>query len=194
MAGCLSQEYLAGELGGGEDDEEVDENAGDFFHRRICYRTADWLVSRENPPAANRCYNRNNGIARAPYASRSPFSRLAVACGGGMEKANLPKPESPDDAAERFLSLWKDDKFQEMYTLLSVEARATIDEQRFIDRHTAIKEEARIDSLDYELQGGSPTSQGRRPARRFRGGHEVPFTVTSHHVLRGYRAGEWYRW
>ena len=85
-------------------------------------------------------------------------------------------------AAERFLSLWKDDKFQEMYTLLSTSAQAATDEQTFVDRYTAIKEEARIESLDYEVGSSSETDPaGQTPGVDDSGEtREVAFTVTFH--------------
>jgi penicillin-binding protein 2 len=114
---------------------------------------------------------------------------LAAACGGSGDGEADPTqaPESPNDTAERFLDLWTEDKFQEMYTLLSANARTTIDEQRFIDRYTAIKEEARIDSLEYEI-GSSPETDpaGQTPGVDDSGEtREVPFTVIFHTTFFG---------
>jgi penicillin-binding protein 2 len=121
--------------------------------------------------------------ARPALLALAALALLAAACsGGGDEAGPTEAPENPDDTAERFLSLWKDEKFQEMYTLLSADARAAIDEQRFIDRYTAIKEEARIDGLDYDIGSSSETDPaGQTPGVDDSGEtREVPFTVTFH--------------
>jgi penicillin-binding protein 2 len=127
--------------------------------------------------------------ARLPLLALAVLALLlAVACGGGGSGEGEPTeaPESPDDTAERFLSLWTEDKFQEMYSLVSMSARGTIDEQGFIDRYTAIKEEARIIDLEYELQGGAPDPAGQTPSPDVSGeAREVPFTVTFHTTFFG---------
>jgi penicillin-binding protein 2 len=127
--------------------------------------------------------------ARPALLALSALLLLAAACGGGGggEATPTQAPESPDDTAERFLDLWTQDKFQEMYTLLSSTARTTIDEQHFIDRYTAIKEEARIDTIEYEL-GSSPETDpaGQTPGVDDSGEtREVPFTVVFHTTFFG---------
>ncbi len=93
---------------------------------------------------------------------------LAAGCGGGSS-GPTEAPKTPEDTAERFLSLWKDAEYDNMYGLISNKAQAAIERQKFIERYEAITEEARITSLDYEL-GVRPTGDET----------SVPFTVTFH--------------
>jgi len=94
---------------------------------------------------------------------------LAPACGGGESSGPTEAPKTPEETAERFLSLWKDGEYDNMYGLLSSESQASIERQKFIDRYQAITEEARITGLDYDLR---PSPSGKET--------EVPFTVTFH--------------
>jgi penicillin-binding protein 2 len=95
----------------------------------------------------------------------------AAACGGGEGGSGPTEaPRTPEDTAERFLSLWKDAEYDNMYSLISTEAQATIERQRFIERYEAITEEARITGLDYQL--GTIATPGEQT--------EMPFTVTFH--------------
>lgn len=95
---------------------------------------------------------------------------LAAACGGGESAAGPTEaPKTPEDTAERFLSLWRDAEYDNMYGLLSAEARGTIERRKFIERYEAITEEARITSLDYELD---PVATGDEAS--------IPFSVTFH--------------
>lgn len=79
---------------------------------------------------------------------------LLAACGGGGDDGPeiTETPKSPLDAAERWLELWKDGRYGDMYELVSPEVQATIDEQAFVDRYTAITDEARLTGLDYEIR------------------------------------------
>src|SRR3990172_1379141 len=99
----------------------------------------------------------------------SLLALFAAACGGGGSSGPTDAPRTPEDTAERFLSLWRDGEYENMYGLISTEAQATIEEQKFVERYEAITEEARITSLDYEL-GVRPTGDET----------SVPFTVTFH--------------
>src|SRR5512138_3254154 len=77
---------------------------------------------------------------------------LAAACGGGGGGSGpTDAPRTPKETAERFLSLWKDGEYDNMYGLISTEAQATVERQKFIERYVAITEEARITGMDYEL-------------------------------------------
>ncbi|HSP55287.1 MAG TPA: NTF2-like N-terminal transpeptidase domain-containing protein, partial [Dehalococcoidia bacterium] len=101
----------------------------------------------------------------------------AFACGGGSGSLEIPR--TPQETAERFLSSWKSADYDAMYNLLSLEAQSGIERQKFIDRYTAITEEARITSLDYELQ---PVPSGQSPTPRSTGtpASTMPFSVTFH--------------
>src|SRR3972149_1420477 len=81
---------------------------------------------------------------------------FAAACGGGESSSGPTEaPKTPEDTAERFLSLWKDGEYDNMYGLLSTEAQGTIERDKFIERYEAIPEEARITSLAYTLGPGA---------------------------------------
>src|SRR5438132_8066683 len=102
----------------------------------------------------------------------APFLLLAlalvIACGGGGS-GPTPAPKTAEETAERFLSLWKAGKYEEMYGFLSKDAAAATDKQKFIDRYGAIKDEARITDLDYKL--------GPQPSDR---ANKFAFSVTFH--------------
>ena len=109
-------------------------------------------------------------IARPVALPIAGLFLLAVACGGGGESSGpTDAPKTPDETAERFLSLWKEGEYDNMYGLISTEAQATTGRQRFIDRYGAITDEARITSLEYEV---GPRASGEEI--------EIPFTVTFH--------------
>ena len=175
------QEQLASKARRGEDYEQVEQDAG-----RLCHR-GDIL--------SHRIRRTCSAVARigtmAPrifpvLVTLAALALLAAACGGGgAEGGPTEAPDSPEDAAKRFLSLWTEDKFAEMYSLLSAESRTTVDEQKFVDRYTAIKEEARIDEIEYEL-GVEPSAQQLATPESVEKDSEagesddVPFTVTFH--------------
>lgn len=78
---------------------------------------------------------------------------IVAACGGGGDDdAPTPEPSSPRDAAERWLKLWKDRRYSDMYDLVSPDVQATIDRDTFVGRYEAITEEARLSSIDYEIR------------------------------------------
>src|SRR5439155_1486123 len=67
--------------------------------------------------------------ALAPLAL---LALLAVACGGSGSKEQEP-PKTPEETAERFLSLWKERKYNEMYDLVSSEAKLNIAGDKFVE-------------------------------------------------------------
>jgi penicillin-binding protein 2 len=88
------------------------------------------------------------------------------------EPASDPEPEPPKtplETAQRFLDLWQEQEYGEMYGLVSAEARATISKEDFIKRYNAIAEEATITGIDYEL-GPNVVEEDT----------EIPVTVTIH--------------
>ena len=95
---------------------------------------------------------------------------VVAACGsgGGDSPEETERPQSPRDTAERWLELWQEGSYKEMYSLLSTQARVGIDEQKFVERYEAIKDEARITDIEYQLSdaGTIPT--------------EIPFEVIFH--------------
>lgn len=60
-------------------------------------------------------------------------------------------PETPMETAQRFLELWQEREYGQMYDLISAEARATISEEDFVKRYDAIASEATISDIDFEL-------------------------------------------
>jgi len=107
-------------------------------------------------------------IALAPLTA---VTLLLAACGGGGSSTPevTEPPKTPEDTAERFLTLWKERKYGEMYDLVSTDVRATIDRQKFIERYEAITDEATISDLDFELKPAATTETV-----------EIPFSVTIH--------------
>ena len=83
------------------------------------------------------------------------FALLVAGCGGSGDPVATPEPKNPRDAAERWLELWKDQKYEQMYGLVASSVQATISKQDFIDRYTAISGEARLTSIDYEIRTSS---------------------------------------
>src|SRR5437667_79826 len=113
--------------------------------------------------------------ALAPLAF---LALLAAACGGSGSKEQEP-PKTPEETAERFLSLWKERKYTEMYDFVSSEAKLNIAGDKFVERYKAITEEATITDLDYQLKpSASP------------GGAEQAYSITLHTAFFGDIAGE----
>ncbi len=99
---------------------------------------------------------------------------LAAACGGGSGD-NSP-PSSPTDTAQRFLSLWKDHRYDEMYNLISLEAQGTIDHDKFVQRYSAIADEATLEAIDFELKPDTTASVSPIETDAI----AIPFAVTFH--------------
>ena len=108
--------------------------------------------------------------ALAPLAL---LALLAVACGGSGSKEQEP-PKTPEETAERFLSLWKERKYNEMYDLVSSEAKLNIAGDKFVERYEAITDEATITDLDFQLNP-SPSP----------GGAVQAYTITLHTAFFG---------
>ena len=111
----------------------------------------------------------------------APSLALALvlcACGGGAAgPGETGRPSTPEETADRFLQLWTEDEFEAMYELLSTEAQAETGRQKFVDRYTAIKDEATITGIEYELlpaasAAATPAAEGER--------RDVAFRVTFH--------------
>ena len=129
-------------------------------------------------PIVPRFWGRGSALVARPTASilllvLLPWLLvLLAACGSadnGRPPAATEPPKTPEETAERFLSLWKEGRYGDMYGLLSTEAMASIDREKFVGRYQAIAEEATITGIDYQLKP-RPSAQ---PA-------DVPYTVTIH--------------
>jgi penicillin-binding protein 2 len=121
---------------------------------------------------------------RAPFLLATLLlAALAFACGGDDgAPGETERPSSPEDAAERWFELWAEDRFAEMWSLVATESRATIDEQTFIDRYEAIKDEAKITGLDWQLLTGASASPAEEDplAEEVAADEEIPYRVTFH--------------
>jgi penicillin-binding protein 2 len=82
---------------------------------------------------------------------------LGVGCGGDSAPEQLEPPKTPEETAERFLSLWQERKYAEMYGLVSSEAKLNISEEDFVGRYEAIAEEATITDVDFTLKPSATT-------------------------------------
>lgn len=107
---------------------------------------------------------------------------FSVACGSGRTASDEPDlPKNPLEAAEQFFDSWKAGDYAAMYRLLSLEAKAAIEQQAFVDRYKAITDEATIAGIDYEIETGTvaaSTGTVAEPAA-------VPVTVTIHTTFFG---------
>ena len=77
---------------------------------------------------------------------------VVIACSGGGDPGVTPPPTTPHQTAERWLQLWKDGKYDDMYQLVSANAAAKISQKDFADRYAAIFDEAKLTGLDYEIR------------------------------------------
>jgi penicillin-binding protein 2 len=77
---------------------------------------------------------------------------VVIACSGGGDPGVTPPPTTPHQTAERWLQLWKDGKYDDMYQFISADAAAKISQKDFADRYTAIFNEAKLTGLDYEIR------------------------------------------
>lgn len=82
----------------------------------------------------------------------------AAACSSGSDEGGPSQtdgpteaPKDPKEAAERFLRLWDEERYKDMYDLLSTESRLDIDLETFAGRYEAIRDEATITGIDHEL-------------------------------------------
>ena len=108
---------------------------------------------------------------------------FALACDGNEgAPEETERPATPEEAADRWLQAWADDRFEDMWSLVATESHLTIDKQTFIDRYTSIKAEATITSIDYEmLADSSATATEMDPLTdEIEADSLVPFKVTFH--------------
>ncbi len=81
----------------------------------------------------------------------------------------VPSRPSPADTAARYFTAWEQGRYQDMYALLSQQARANVSEERFVARYKAIYEGLSVTSV--RVQAGQPRALGSGTA-------EVPYQVT----------------
>jgi penicillin-binding protein 2 len=79
---------------------------------------------------------------------------------------------NPVDTAKIFLSNWETGKYADMYGLLSIGAKSTIDQEKFVQRYNAIKAEATITAVKTEI------SQTTAPSGAQQASFPVPFKAS----------------
>jgi penicillin-binding protein 2 len=102
---------------------------------------------------------------------------LSACSTSGDQSSSEPEPEPPKtplETAQRFLDLWQEQEYGEMYDLASAEARATVSKEDFIERYNDIAEEATITGIDYDL-GPNVVDEDT----------EIPVNVTIHTTFFG---------
>jgi penicillin-binding protein 2 len=101
---------------------------------------------------------------------------VLVACSGDKQPRTDATPvasETPGpsataaDVARRFLALWQEARYADMYALLSPGAKQAIAQDRFVARYEAITEEARITAVRAQAE---PTADANA--------EQIPFNVT----------------
>ncbi|MBS4210308.1 penicillin-binding transpeptidase domain-containing protein [Bacillus sp. FJAT-50079] len=75
----------------------------------------------------------------------------------GCNKEEKPKPE---DRFAEYVDLWNKQKFSEMYTYLSTEAKESISKEEFTDRYQKIYTDLRIDQLS--VQFNAPDTEDKK--------------------------------
>ena len=107
---------------------------------------------------------------------------FAAACGGSSGSAPevTEPPKTPEETVERFLTLWQERKYTEMYDLVSSEAKLDITSEKFVERYTAITDETTITEIKFR-------SQAQRNARNAGG---LVLDHLQHSVLRRNQARE----
>jgi penicillin-binding protein 2 len=82
------------------------------------------------------------------------LAMFAAACGGGSGSAPevTEPPKTPEETVERFLTLWQERKYTEMYDLVSSEAKLDITSEKFVERYTAITDETTINEIEFVLK------------------------------------------
>ncbi len=79
------------------------------------------------------------------------LSACSTSGGQPSSEPDAEPPKTPLETAQRFLELWQEQEYGQMYALASAEARANISKEDFIKRYNAIAEEATITGIDYEF-------------------------------------------
>lgn len=102
------------------------------------------------------------------------LSACSTPSSGPSSEPEREPPRTPLETAQRFLDLWQEQEYGEMYGLASAEARATISKEDFIKRYEAIAEEATITGIDYEVAAETAADATG-----------VPVTVTIHTTFFG---------
>lgn len=67
-----------------------------------------------------------------------------------------------DDAARAFLQAWKDEQYETMYTMLSKQSQAAIDQDAFVKRYQETANEVALSQLTYEIlsvQSSAPEAE-----------------------------------
>ncbi len=100
-------------------------------------------------------------LALAPLVAAVAILAACGSSGDGPKATERPK--TPRETAERWLELWQDSRYEEMYSLVASDSG--IEKEEFVDRYEAITDEARIESIEYTV---GDTEEGAT---------EVPFEI-----------------
>ncbi len=86
--------------------------------------------------------------------------------------ATVAPPANPVEAANLFLKAWEQNRFADMYGLLSSNAKNYITQQKFVERYTNVTAEASITAVQAQV------APGFTPPSKVQGNLEVPFKAT----------------
>ena len=112
-------------------------------------------------------------------ARPSPTKPSATAA-AGVQPTSVPPtatPTAPTGVAGEYIKAWEQRRYADMYALLSKDAKAAIDEEKFVGRYTAIAEAATITEI--KVVASQPLSVTQPNTAR------VPFDVTMKTVRLG---------
>lgn len=84
------------------------------------------------------------------------------------------KEPQPEDRFESYVKLWNDQKFEEMYSYLSLEAKESIKENEFVERYQKIYNDLSITNLKVSYE--KPTEEKERDKKVKEA--SLPFTVS----------------
>lgn len=111
------------------------------------------------------------GSTTAASASPTPAATTAAATTAAAATTSVPTTvatttsapttaastaANPLDTAKLFLSNWETEKYADMYALLSIGAKSTIAQDKFVQRYPAIKAEATIAAVKTEIASTTP--------------------------------------
>jgi hypothetical protein len=117
-----------------------------------------------SPSAATAGATGTAGTTTTPPATTKPAPLDPGLGGGPTPTVAVATAENALSAATRFLKLWEDSRFDDMYGLLSISAKATIAQDKFVQRYKGITAEATLLKLSTNLpsklsvNGGAQTN------------------------------------
>lgn len=120
-------------------------------------------VEGPSTPTTNPTQAATNGVTGTTAATAKPG--IDPGLSGGPTPTQAPATAAGAlDAANRFLKLWEDSRFTDMYGQLAISAKAIITQDKFVSRYQAITAEATITKVitgvpnSLSVSGGATTS------------------------------------